>query len=42
MKILCVGYRDWAIRIYKNLSKAKKNKIYYHFKKKFKKKDIKN
>ncbi len=33
MKILCVGYRDWAIKIYKNLSKTKKHKIYYHFKK---------
>ena len=33
MKILCVGYREWAIRIYKNLSKSKKHKIYYHFKK---------
>ena len=34
MKILCVGYREWAIKIYKNLSKKKKYKIYYHFKKK--------
>ena len=33
MKILCVGYRDWAIKIYKNLAKFKKHKIYFYFKK---------
>ena len=30
MKILCVGYRDWAIKIYKNLNLNKKKKIYFH------------
>ncbi len=33
MKILCVGYRDWAIQIYKNISKKKNHKIYFHLKK---------
>ena len=31
MKILCVGYRDWAIKIYKNLDLNKKKKIYFHY-----------
>jgi methionyl-tRNA formyltransferase len=31
MKILCVGYRDWAIKIYKNLIIKKKNKIFLHY-----------
>ena len=34
MKILCVGYRDWAIKIYKNLKRSKKKEVYFHFKKK--------
>ena len=33
MKILCVGYREWAIQIYKNLNLKKKHKIYLHFSK---------
>lgn len=40
MKILCVGYRDWAIKIYKNLKKTKKHKVYFHFKKKLLNKKI--
>lgn len=28
MKIVCIGYRDWAINIYKNISKKKKLKIF--------------
>ena len=31
MKILCVGYRDWAIKIYKNLIVKKKNKLFLHY-----------
>ncbi len=34
MKILCVGYRDWAKEIYKNISCKKKNKKFFHFNKK--------
>ncbi len=33
MKVLCVGYRDWAKEIYKNLKKNKKNIFYLHEKK---------
>ena len=33
MKILCVGYRDWAIQIYKNILKRKNHKIFLHLKK---------
>jgi len=33
MKVLCVGYRDWAKEIYKNLKKNKKNIFYLHGKK---------
>ena len=33
MKVLCVGHRDWAIEIYKNLKKNKKNIFYLHKKK---------
>ena len=25
MKLLCIGYRDWAINIYKNLKKKNKD-----------------
>jgi len=31
MKILCVGYRDWAKKIYKNLNLSKKYKLYYQY-----------
>jgi len=34
MKVLCVGYRNWAIEIYNNLKKIKKLKIVIHSKKK--------
>jgi len=34
MKVLCVGYRDWAIEIYNNLKKIKKLEIIIHREKK--------
>ena len=34
MKILCVGYRDWAKEIYKKIIFKKKSKKFYHFNKK--------
>ncbi len=39
MKILCVGYRDWAIKIYTNLKKRKKN-IFLHYTKSYLEKKI--
>ena len=42
MKILCIGYRDWAKKIYKSIKLNKKIKIYYHFKKSGIYKKVKN
>ena len=39
MKILCVGYRDWALKIYTNLKKRKKN-IFLHYTKSYLEKKI--
>ena len=39
MKILCVGYRDWAIKIYTNLKKRRKN-IFLHYTKSYLEKKI--
>ena len=39
MKILCVGYRDWALKIYTNLKKRKKN-IFLYYKKSYLEKKI--
>jgi len=30
MKILCVGYREWSLKIYKNIKRRKTHKFYYH------------
>ena len=40
MKILCVGYRDWAIKIYTNLVKKRKDKIFLHYTKSYLEKKI--
>ena len=40
MKILCVGYRDWAIKIYTNLMKKRKDKIFLHYTKSYLEKKI--
>tara|TARA_B100000780_G_C21103613_1_gene445473 strand:- start:1206 stop:1850 length:645 start_codon:yes stop_codon:yes gene_type:complete len=40
MKILCVGYRDWAIKIYTNLIKKRKDKIFLHYTKSYLEKKI--
>ena len=28
MKIVCIGYRSWALKIYRKLKKSKKNKVF--------------
>ena len=42
MKVLCVGYRDWAKQIYKNLKLGKKIQIFKHYQKKGLNKKIKS
>ena len=42
MKILCIGYREWALKIYKSLKLNKKYKVSFHSTKRNLKKKINN